>query len=72
MFADLRDDELLLGIDDEDAAGEGAVSDGARTEQQVFGTFRVRRSTRLRVPDPVQSDPLVLDGTVVGHAQRVG
>ena len=29
VFADLCDDQLLLGIDDEDAAGEGAVSDSA-------------------------------------------
>ena len=67
MFADLRDDQLLLRIGDEDAAGEGAVSDGARTEQQVFGTFRVRRSPRPCVPDPVQAESLVRDGAVIGH-----
>jgi hypothetical protein len=38
-FANLRNDELLLRIDDEDAAGEGVVSDGVRPEQQVFGAF---------------------------------
>ncbi len=68
VFADLRDDQLLLGIDDENAAGEGAVADGARTEQQVFGTLRVLRSARLQMPDPMQADPLILDETAIGHA----
>ena len=61
MFANLRDDKLLLGIDQNDATGEGAMPDRARTKQKIFGPLRVPRSARLYVPDPVQPDSLVLD-----------